>query len=157
MLVSSGIQREQQDLLNEILCVQHPEQCSPIPHGRAQPQEPSSSFLHLSRTHHLHLCPPLCFSGEGNGNPLQYFCLENPVDRGAWWAAVHRVAQSQTQMKRLSMHACIREGNGNPLQCSCLENPRDRGAWWAAICGIAQSQTRLKRLSSSSRSCISQS
>ena len=34
--------------------------------------------------------------GEGNGNPLQYSCLENPVDRGAWWAAVHGVAQSQT-------------------------------------------------------------
>ena len=39
--------------------------------------------------------------GEGNGNPLQYSCLENPVDRGAWWAAVHRVAQSRTQLKRL--------------------------------------------------------
>ena len=35
-------------------------------------------------------------SGEGNGNPLQYSCLENPVDRGVWRAAVHRVAQSQT-------------------------------------------------------------
>jgi len=34
--------------------------------------------------------------GEGNGNPLQYSCPENPVDGGAWWAAVHRVAQSQT-------------------------------------------------------------
>ena len=34
--------------------------------------------------------------GEGNDNPLQYSCLENPVDRGAWWAAVHRVAQSWT-------------------------------------------------------------
>ena len=34
--------------------------------------------------------------GEGNGNPLQYSCLENPMDRGAWWAAVHRVAKSQT-------------------------------------------------------------
>ena len=32
--------------------------------------------------------------GIGNGNPLQYSCLENPLDRGAWWAAVHRVAQS---------------------------------------------------------------
>ena len=31
--------------------------------------------------------------GEGNGNPLQYFCLQNPVDRGAWWAAVHTVAR----------------------------------------------------------------
>ena len=64
--------------------------------------------------------------GEGNGNPLQYSCLENPVDRGAWWAALHRVAQSQTQLKRLIMHAFIGEGNDNPLHCSCLENPRDR-------------------------------
>ena len=40
--------------------------------------------------------------GEGNGNPLQYSCLENPMDGGAWWAAVHEVAQSQTQLKRLS-------------------------------------------------------
>ena len=35
-------------------------------------------------------------SGEGNGTPLQYSCLENPVDRGAWWAAVHGVAESRT-------------------------------------------------------------
>ena len=45
--------------------------------------------------------------GEGNGNPLQYSCLENPVGRGAWRASVHRVAQSQTGLKRLSMHACM--------------------------------------------------
>ena len=61
---------------------------------------------------------------EGNDNPLQYSCLENPLDRDAWWAAVRGVAQSQTQLKWLSMRACIGEGNGNPLQCSCLENPR---------------------------------
>ena len=36
--------------------------------------------------------------GEGNGNPLQYSCLENPMDGGAWWAAVHGVAKSQTQL-----------------------------------------------------------
>ena len=36
------------------------------------------------------------FFGEGNGNPLQYSCLENPMDRGAWWATVHRVAKSWT-------------------------------------------------------------
>jgi len=35
-------------------------------------------------------------SGEGNGNPLQYFCVENPMDRGAWWATVCGVAQSPT-------------------------------------------------------------
>ena len=36
--------------------------------------------------------------GERNGNPLQHFCLENPMDGGAWWAAVHRVAKSWTQL-----------------------------------------------------------
>ena len=45
-------------------------------------------------------------SGGGHGNPLQYFCLENPMDRRDWWATVHGVAQSQTQMKWLSTHAC---------------------------------------------------
>ena len=40
--------------------------------------------------------------GEGNGNPLQCSCLENPRDRGAWWAAVYGVAQSWTRLKRLS-------------------------------------------------------
>ena len=39
------------------------------------------------------------FIGEGNGNPLQYSCLENSMDRGAWWAAVHGVSQSRTQLK----------------------------------------------------------
>ena len=73
------------------------------------------------------------------------------MDRGAWWAAVHRVT-TWTLLTRLSMHARIGEGNGNPLQYSGLENPRDRGAWWAAVYGVSQSQTRLKRLSSSSSS-----
>ena len=36
--------------------------------------------------------------GEGNGNPLQYSCLENPMDRGAWWATVHRVAKRRTRL-----------------------------------------------------------
>ena len=43
--------------------------------------------------------------GEGNSNPLQYSCLENPMDRGAWWATVHKVTKSQTWLKRLSTHA----------------------------------------------------
>ena len=42
--------------------------------------------------------------GGGYGNPFQYSCLENSMDRGAWRAIVHRVAKSQTQLKRLSMH-----------------------------------------------------
>ena len=36
--------------------------------------------------------------GKGNGKPVQYSCLENPMDRGAWWATVHGVAESQTQL-----------------------------------------------------------
>ena len=43
-----------------------------------------------------------CFTGEGNGNPLQYSCLENPMDRGVLWATVHGVTKSQTRLKRLS-------------------------------------------------------
>ena len=43
-------------------------------------------------------------TGEGNGKPLKYSCLENPTDRGAWQLAVHRVAQSWTRLKRLSTH-----------------------------------------------------
>ena len=42
--------------------------------------------------------------GEGNGNPLQYPRLENPMDRGAWWATVHGVAKSQTQLSDLRTH-----------------------------------------------------
>ena len=41
----------------------------------------------------------------GNGNPLQYSCLENPIDRGTWWATVHGVAKSLTGLERLSTHA----------------------------------------------------
>ena len=50
--------------------------------------------------------------GGGHGNPLQYSSLENRMDRAAWWAAVHGVTKSQTQLKQLSMHACqsIRSG-----------------------------------------------
>ena len=45
--------------------------------------------------------------GRGWGHPLQYSCLENPKDRGAWCAIVHGVAKSQTQLKRLSRHAQV--------------------------------------------------
>ena len=98
--------------------------------------------------------------GEGNGTPLQYSCLENPMDGGAWEAAVHGVAESWTQLSdfTFTFHfslSCIREGNGNPLQCSCLENPRGGGAWWAAVYGVTQRWTWLKWLTSSSSSSSS--
>ena len=53
-------------------------------------------------TERLHFHFSLSCIGEGNGNPLQCSCLENPRDRGAWWAAVHGVTQSWTRLKRLS-------------------------------------------------------
>ena len=92
--------------------------------------------------------------GEGNGTPLQYTCLENPMDGGCSpWGR-----EESDMTEQLPFHfslSCIGEGNGNPLQCSCLENPRDRGAWWASLYGAAQSRTWLKRLSSSSsRACL---
>ena len=84
----------------------------------------------------------LSFTGEGNGTLLQYSCLENLMDRGAWWAAVHGVARSRTQLSDFHFSfSCIGEGNGNPRQCSCLENTRDRGAWWAAVYGVAELDT----------------
>ena len=94
--------------------------------------------------------------GEGNGHPLQYSCLENPMDRGTWRATVQEVAKNWTQLsnsraslvvQRLKVSACNvgdlgsipglgrypGEGNGNPLQYSCLENPMDGVAWWAIV------------------------
>ena len=61
--------------------------------------------------------------GEGNGTPLQYSCLENPMDGGAGKAGVHGVAEGRFP----------REENGNSLQCSCLENSMGRGAWRATV------------------------
>ena len=56
----------------------------------------------LDTTERLHFPFSLSCIGKGNGNPLQCSCLENPRDRGAWWAAVYGVTQSQTRLMRLS-------------------------------------------------------
>ena len=58
--------------------------------------------LESDMTERLHFHFSLSCTGEGNGNPLQCSCLENPRDGGAWWAAVYGVAQSRTRLKRLS-------------------------------------------------------
>ena len=66
--------------------------------GRLQ----SMGSLRGGTTERLHFHFSLSCIGEGNGNPLQCSCLENPRDRGAWWAAVSGVAQSRTCLRRLS-------------------------------------------------------
>ena len=57
-------------------------------------------------TERLHFHFSLSCIGEGNGSPLQCSCLENPKDGEAWWAAIYGVAQSRTQLKRLSSSSC---------------------------------------------------
>ena len=85
-------------------------------------------------------------NGEGDGAPHEYSCLENPMDGGAWWAAVHGVAKSQTRLSdfTLTFHFHALEKEMATHSITCLENPRDGGAWWTAIYGVTQSQTRLK-------------
>ena len=90
--------------------------------------------------------------GEGNGIPLQYSCLENPMDGGPWWATVHGVAKSRTRLsgftftfhfsaleKEMATHSSVLAwripGTGEPGGLLSI--------------GVAQSRTRLKRLSSS--------
>ena len=62
----------------------------------------SMGLLESDTTERLHFHFSLSCIGEGNGNPLQRSCLENPRDGAAWWAAVYEVAQSRTRLKRLS-------------------------------------------------------
>ena len=108
--------------------------------------------------------------GGGNGSPLQCSCLENSMDREAWWATVHGVTKSQTQQ-----HTCLPShqgfpsasnskestsnmgdtglipgsgrspggGNGNPLQYSHLGNPMDRESWQTKVPGVTKSWTQL--------------
>ena len=59
----------------------------------------SGLILQLATTNYNDLSPP---AGEGNGTPLQYSCLENSMDGGAWWAAVHGVAKSRTRLSNFT-------------------------------------------------------
>ena len=71
-------------------------------------------------TEWLHFHFSLSCIGEGNGNPLQYSCLEHPRDGGAWWAAVYGVAQSQIQLKRLSSSSISLTTYSLHIPRSCL-------------------------------------
>ena len=61
----------------------------------------------MDTTERLHFHFSLSCIGEGNGNPVQCSCLENPRDGGSWWAAIYGVAQSRTQLKRLSSSSSV--------------------------------------------------
>ena len=82
-------------------------------------------------TERLHFHFSLSCIGEGNGNPLQCFCLENPRDGGAWWAAVYGVAQSRTRLKQLSSSSSkvVEAGfPGGPEIKNLLVNAGDAGS-----------------------------
>ena len=123
--------------------------CSPSPGFKKKNKKDFSGLPWWLRGKESFYLPVQETHGEGNGTPLRYYCLENPVDGGAWKAAVDGVAEGRTRLSDFifTFHfslSCIGEGNGNPLQYSCLENPRDGGAWWVAVYGVTQSRTQLK-------------
>ena len=116
-------------------------------------------FLEVRCLHVVELRP-----GEGNGTPLQYSCLENPMDGGASWAAVHGVAKSRTQLsdftftfhfpaleKEMATHSSVLAwripGTGEPGGLPSVGSQR---------VGVAESRTRLKQLSSSSSRALTQ-
>ena len=97
-----------------------------------------------------------CVLGEGNGNPLQYSCLGNPMDGGVWWATVHGVVKSQTRLSdfTFTLHFdALEKEMATDSSVLALRIP-GTGAWWAAVCGVAQSQTRVTCLSCSSSYCV---
>ena len=94
----------------------------------------------LDTTEQLHFHFSLSCIGEGNGNLLQYSCLENPRDSGAWWAAVYGVAQSRTRLKRLSSSSSSKTEKAMSAQSSTL-------AWkipWMEEPGSLQSMETLR-------------
>ena len=84
-------------------------------------------------TEQLHFHFSLSCNGEGNGNPLQCSCLENPRDEGAWWAAVSGVAQSWTRLKRLSSSSSMLAKNAAHIRFS-FDSP---------MCGISRQPRKL--------------
>ena len=99
--------------------------CSPLGHEESDTTE----------RHHFHFS--LSYIGEGNGNPLQCSCLENPRDGRAWWATIYGVAQSRTRLKRLTSSSSI----------LTLERPKTTCPW-LSVHGVAKSQTRLSNFTS---------
>ena len=79
--------------------------------------------------------------GEGNGTSLQYSCLENPMDGGAWKAAVHGVTEGRTRLSDFTFtfhfHALEKE-MATHSSVLVWRIPMDREAWWATVQGVSQ-------------------
>jgi len=72
----------------------------------------ADSLLHVSSSGDMGSIPELERSPEGgNGNPLQYSCLKNPMDRGAWWATVHRCAMSGIMIEHITVFSFVKSDN----------------------------------------------
>ena len=80
----------------------------------------------VSMTERLHFPFSLSCIGEGNGNPLQCSCLENPRDRGPWWAAIYGVTQSRTRLKRLSSSSSSSSRKVDTRPLSAVRKNRQR-------------------------------
>ena len=125
-------------------------------HGVAKSQTQLSDCTELNRTDikgeiYSNL---ILVGGEGTGDPLQYCCLENPMGRGAWWAAVRAVAKSQTRPSDFTFTFHFHALEKEMATHSSVLSWRIPGTevLWAAVYRVSQSRTRLKRLSSSSSS-----
>ena len=92
------------------------------------------------------------YAGEGNGTPLQYSCLENPMNGGARWAAIHGVTKNRTQLSDFTFafhfHA-LEKAMAIHSSVLAWRIPGTGEAWWAAVYGVTQSRTRPKWLSNS--------
>ena len=113
-----------------------------------------SSFFggHFAPWLHFHFS--LSCIGEGNGNPLQCSCLENPKDGEVWWAAVYGVAQSQTRLKWLSSSSCTpcrsswgKGLNWGPRQWNTARNSQETLFKWADCQQLIPNKTDLLGLS----------
>ena len=95
-------------------------------------------------------------TGEGNDNPLQYCCLGNPMDGGAWWAAVRGVEKSRTGLSdfTFTFHFHALEKQIATHSIILVWRIPGTGAWWAAVYGVAQSRTWLMWLSCSSSNIL---
>jgi len=95
----------------------------------------------------VYLCVCVFYLGEGSGTPLQYSCLENPMDGGAWWAAVHGVSKSRTQLNDFTFNFhfhTLEKEMATHSSVLAWRIPGTGEPGWAAIYGVAQSRTRLK-------------